>query len=156
MNESLGPTLANIMTEWKKFIVDKLLKEKVITFCTWYVDNTLHGINFLLYTCIKIMLTVLLKWTFVNHEPTSSERNMYSSFSWTNGNIQLIMLAISLSERISKWVFIASMDLTVQVFPNWIVCCFRYLCKVAYLADVGFSATFLNFELPETSFSADL
>ena len=42
MGGSLGPVLANIiMTECKKVIVDKLMKEKVIMFYTRYVDDTL-------------------------------------------------------------------------------------------------------------------
>ena len=42
MGGSLGPVLANIiMTECKKVIVDKLMKEKVIMFYTGYVDDTL-------------------------------------------------------------------------------------------------------------------
>ena len=42
MGGSLGPVLANIiMTECEKVIVDKLMKKKVIMFCTRYVDDTL-------------------------------------------------------------------------------------------------------------------
>ena len=42
MGQSLGPVLANIiMTECKKVIVNKLMKEKVIMFCTRYIGNTL-------------------------------------------------------------------------------------------------------------------
>ena len=42
MGESLGPVLANIiMTECKKVIVHKLMKENVIMFYTTYVDDTL-------------------------------------------------------------------------------------------------------------------
>ena len=42
MGGSLGPVLANIiMTECKKVIVHKLMKEKVIMFYTGYVDDTL-------------------------------------------------------------------------------------------------------------------
>ena len=39
---SLGPVVANIiMTECEQVIVDKLMKKKVIMFCTRYVDDTL-------------------------------------------------------------------------------------------------------------------
>ena len=42
MGASLGPVLANIiMTECKKVILHKLMKEKVIMFYTRYVDDTL-------------------------------------------------------------------------------------------------------------------
>ena len=41
------------------------------------------------------MLTVLHKGTFMNNETKSSETNMYSSFSWTNGGISLILLTAS-------------------------------------------------------------
>ena len=42
MGGSLGSVLANIiMTECKKVIVNKLMKEKVIVFYTRYVDDTL-------------------------------------------------------------------------------------------------------------------
>ena len=42
MGGSLGPVVANIiMTECEKVIVDKLMKRKVIMFCTRYVDDTL-------------------------------------------------------------------------------------------------------------------
>ena len=42
MGGSLGPVLANIiMTECEKAIVDKLMKEKAITFYTRYIDHTL-------------------------------------------------------------------------------------------------------------------
>ena len=42
MGESLGPVLANIiMTECKKVILHKWMKEKVIMFYTRYVDDTL-------------------------------------------------------------------------------------------------------------------
>ena len=42
MGESLGPVLANIiMTECKKVIVHKLMKEKFVMFYSTYVDDTL-------------------------------------------------------------------------------------------------------------------
>ena len=61
-------------------------------------------ISFSLYTCLRIMSAVLYKGTFVNNEITSSKTNMYSSFSWTNGSIRLILLAAS-KEYLSEYSF---------------------------------------------------
>ena len=42
MGRSLGPVLANIiMTECKKVILDKLMKEKIIMFYSRHIDDTL-------------------------------------------------------------------------------------------------------------------
>ena len=65
-----------------------------INFFNERLDNDVL-ISFSLYTRLRIMLTVLRKRTFVNKETTSSETNMQSSFSWTNGSIRLILLAAS-------------------------------------------------------------
>ena len=47
MGGSLGPVVANIiMTECEKVIVDKLMKKKVIMFCTRYVDDTRYQLCF--------------------------------------------------------------------------------------------------------------
>ena len=49
MRRSLGPVLANIiMTECKKFIVEKLIKDNIIKSYTKYVDDTLLFINYIL------------------------------------------------------------------------------------------------------------
>ena len=64
-----------------------------INFFNERLDSVL--ISFSLYTRFRIMVPVLRKGTFVNNETTSSETNMYSSFSWTNGSIWLILLAAS-------------------------------------------------------------
>ena len=54
MGGSLGPVLTNIiMTECKKIIVEKLMKEKVIMFYTRYFDDTLLGIRKRDINCFK-------------------------------------------------------------------------------------------------------
>ena len=54
MGGSLGSVLANIiMTECKKIIVEKLMKEKVIMFYTGYFDDTLLGIRKIDFNCFK-------------------------------------------------------------------------------------------------------
>ena len=51
-----------------------------IDFFNESLDNDVL-ISFSLYTHLRIMFIVLRKGTFVNKETTSSEINMYSSFS---------------------------------------------------------------------------
>ena len=72
-----------------------------INFLTESLDNDLL-VSFSLYTRLRIMLRVLRKGTFGNDKITTSERNMYSSFSWTNGSIRLILLASS-KESLSEY-----------------------------------------------------
>ena len=74
-----------------------------INFFNECLDNEVL-ISFSLYTRLSIMLKVLRKETFVNNETTSSKTNMYSSFSWINGSIRLILLAAS-KESLSEYSF---------------------------------------------------
>ena len=71
-----------------------------INFFSERLDNVL--ISFSLCTRLGVLSTVLHKGTFVNNQTTSSETNMYSSFSWTNGSICLILLTAS-KESLSEY-----------------------------------------------------
>ena len=64
------------------------------------------------------MLTVLHKETFVNNETTSSETNMYSSFSLTNGSIWVILLAAS-KESLSEYsIYVNGFNSSDKYFPT--------------------------------------
>ena len=87
-----------------------------INFFNERLDSVL--ISFSLYTRLRIMVPVLRKGTFVNNETTSSETNMYSSFSWTNGRMCLILLTASKESLIEYSFYINGFSSSDKYFPT--------------------------------------
>ena len=100
-----------------------------INFFNERLDNDVL-IRFSLCTRLKIILTVLRKGTFVKNEATSSETNMHSSFSWTNGRIQLILSAAS-KESLSEYLFcVNGFNSSYKYFPT-------EQCVVSVVSTIG-------------------